>query len=114
MLYLVSAAIGREASKMGGCVCHEDILTADMPPPKRLRLMKELTGHPEGKCPWKGKCATRLAMGAMTDIVRNVKQASSARYQGFCLSLQADAQSQEILSRMLHIEAAIKNDWSDP
>ena len=82
-LGLVCSAIGTEASALGGCVCHARILPSDHRPAQKLKLMKEATGRQDGKCPWKGRCATRLAMGHMHVMVNNVKLASSPRCQAF-------------------------------
>ena len=80
---LVCTVIGEEAIALGGCVCHAHILASDHRPAKKLKLMQEATGRPDGKCPWKGRCAMRLAMGHMYVMVNNVKLASSPRHQAF-------------------------------
>ena len=93
-------------------MCHAHILASDHRPAKKLKLMQEATSRGYGTCPWKGRCATRLAMGHMHVMVNNVKLASSPRHQAFLFRWRDDPEMQPTMARMIQIEHTVKSAWA--
>jgi hypothetical protein len=86
--YLVSNAVGREASWFEACYCHSDILTSESSSYKRRKKMILESGDAE--CPWKGKRLASMALGHLSQVLTRIRECSSVRYNNAILSAAAE------------------------
>ena len=95
------AAVGSEASRLEGCVCHENLLLQGGSYITRKRRLAEARGD-QGPCPWAGKWSVAFALGYCDTMCNRVASATTVRYQEM-LATSTPA----IRSRMMAILAQV-------
>jgi hypothetical protein len=105
--YLVSNAVGREASWFEACYCHSDILTSESSSYKRRKKMILESGDAE--CPWKGKRLASMALGHLSQVLTRIRECSSVRYNSAILGAAAEDASR-MTSIVSHWKSKICSD----
>ena len=76
----VTRTVGENARRIRGCHCHASIMTQNVSPDKRKKLMIE-AGCPDGFCCLAGRNLNYLIHGGLDECTSNVEVADSVRFQ---------------------------------
>ena len=88
-LAMFSAAIGKEASWLEGCFCHNDLLVAQPNRWSRRQALRQ-AGLLHESCLWQGRRLPALALGHVEHLCRSVHNANSPVLTASLLSASAD------------------------
>ena len=101
-LSMFAAVVGKEASWLEGCFCHNDLLVNHPNRWRRRQAMRQ-AGLPQESCPWQGRRLSAFALGHVEELCQQVRNANTPSLTVALLSA-----SDQGARRLVEIDAVCK------